>query len=78
MNWTLVAGKEAPSGRFIRRAFSQTDLSGVDAQLFSAAGSDDSYPARWMALEHRKEPSGEDGWFEVLVTRARDALTVAG
>jgi heme-degrading monooxygenase HmoA len=78
MNWTLVAGKEAPSGRFIRRVFSQTDLSGVDAQLFSAAGSDESYPARWMALEHRAQASGDDGWFEVLVTRARDPLSVAG
>ena len=29
MNWTLVAGEEGASGRFIRRKFSETDLSGV-------------------------------------------------
>ena len=76
MNWTLVAGEEAASGRFIRREFSESELGGRHAQLFSAAGTDDSYPARWMALEHAPEPSESDGWFEVLLTRARDAVSI--
>ena len=76
MNWTLVAGEESASGRFIRRQFSETDLSGFHAQLFSAAGNDDSYPARWMALEHATKATGGDGWFEVLLARARDAVSV--
>ena len=77
MNWTLVAGEEAATGRFIRREFSESELAGRHAQLFSAAGSDDSYPARWMALEHAVKPSDSDGWFEVLLTRTRDAIVAS-
>ena len=78
MNWSLVSGDEARSGRFIRRAFSETELSGAHAQLFSATGNDDSYPARWMALEHANAASAGDGWFEVLITRTRGPVSVGG
>src|SRR4051794_14864078 len=76
MNWTLVAGEDAAHGGYIRRAFSETDLPGFHAQLFSAGGDDHTYPAHWMALEHAAKPSDGEGWFEVLLTRARDAVSV--
>jgi heme-degrading monooxygenase HmoA len=66
MNWTLVSGDQAPAGRYIRRAVSQTEPTGVQGQLLRAAGDDDSYPAPWMTLEYSDAASGGDGWFEVL------------
>jgi heme-degrading monooxygenase HmoA len=76
MNWTLVSGDQASSARFIRRAVSQTEPLGVHGQVLRAAGDDGSYPAPWMTLEHSDDASGGDGWFEVLLTRAGDAVRV--
>ena len=76
MNWTLMSGDQAPSGRFVRRTVSQTEPLGVQGRVLRAAGDDDSYPAPWMMLEHSDSASVGDGWFEVLLTRAGDAVTV--
>jgi heme-degrading monooxygenase HmoA len=74
MNWTLLAGDEAPSGRFVRRVLSMTQPEGIDGQVFSEKGADACEAARWLTLEHRKAPSRGDGWFEVLLTRARGVV----
>jgi heme-degrading monooxygenase HmoA len=76
MNWTLVTGEEGASGRFIRRVLSLTRPEGIEGQLFTEAQADACEAVRWLVLEHRDAPSDGDGWFEVLLTRARDAISM--
>ena len=74
MNWTLVAGEEAPSGRFVRRVLSLTRPAAIEGQVFSEAATDGCVAPRWLALEHREAASSGEGWFEVLLTRARGVV----
>ena len=74
MNWTLVSGEEAPTGRFIRRAvlLVHPDSAG---QTFREAMADACEAPRWMTLEHADVASDTDGWFQVLLTRVADAVS---
>ena len=76
MNWTLVAGEEAASGRYIRRVVALSRPESIEGQLFIEAQADACEAVRWLALEHRDAPADGDGWFEVLLTRARDAVSM--
>jgi len=74
MNWTLLSGGEWPSGGYVRRSvlLSQPDL--AQGQVFREAMADACEAPRWMTLEHADAASSGDRWFEVLLTRARDAV----
>ena len=76
MNWTLVMGEEAYSGRFIRRTLSLTRPEGIHGQVFSEAAADACEAMRWLALEHRDAVSDGDGWFEVLLSHTRGEVRV--
>ena len=78
MNWTLISGEPAPSGRYIRRTLAETHPTAVHGQTFSAAATDDSYPTPYLTLEHRETPASNDGWYEVLLTRDSTPVSVAG
>jgi hypothetical protein len=74
MNWRLASGAEAPAGRFVRRAVSLSEPDIAEGQVFREAMADACEAPRWMTLEYGEAPSGGDGWFEVLLTRAGDAI----
>jgi len=74
MNWRLVSGEEAPAGRFIRRAVSLSEPDMPQAQVFREAMADACEAPRWMTLDHTDAPPSGDGWFEVLLARAGDAV----
>ena len=73
MNWTLLSD-EAPSDSYIRRVLSYTQPDVAAAGVFREAMADACEAPRWMTLEHADVASGDDGWFEVLLTRAGDAV----
>jgi heme-degrading monooxygenase HmoA len=75
MNWTLVAGDEARAGgRYVRRVMSSKEPPACDETVFTSAGDDPSYAGWWLTLEHRDEALGDGDWFEVLLTRSKDAV----
>lgn len=77
MNWTLVSGDEAPSGRLLRRTVSLIEPAGGAGDVFREAMADACEAQRWMTLERAAAASGGDGWFELLLTKARaEAPTV--
>jgi heme-degrading monooxygenase HmoA len=73
MNWTLVSGDEAPSGRYIRRVLSLVEPAARDGRAFREAMADACEAPRWMTLQNAEAPSGGDGWFEVMLTKTRAA-----